>query len=199
MANGLSICVIVAGAMGWPQSGAMMETEDMGLSEVARILEVSGNPGGQPLNTKVKYHAHSGYTYGCKPNTFKQMDDGPFKQEQESNMYHSFWSQAEWSLAKFLMDNFMQAQINWFLALPWFCDNLRPSFTSAEELLGWVDTLPSGVKWQSTVLEVEGYPTSNPICLFWHDGVEVIASLFGDPIFGPNMMFDPVAVTTHLG
>jgi len=49
------------------------------------------------------------------------MNNGPFKQEQESNMYYPFKSQAEWSLAKFLVDNFTQAQINRFLALPWVC------------------------------------------------------------------------------
>ena len=61
-----------------------------------------------------------------------------------------------------------------------------------------MDTLPSGPKWQSTVLQVEGYPTTNPICLFWCDAAEVVASLFRDPIFGTNMIFDPMEVTTHL-
>ena len=62
-----------------------------------------------------------------------------------------------------------------------------------------MDTLPLGPKWQSTVLQVEGYLTTDPIRLFWRDAVEVIASLFGDPIFGTDMMFDPIEVTTHLG
>ncbi|KIM65882.1 hypothetical protein SCLCIDRAFT_94685, partial [Scleroderma citrinum Foug A] len=80
---------------------------------------------------------------------FEKMNDGPFKQAQEINPYYPFQSRAEWSLlAKFLVGNFTQIQINQFLTLPWFDDNPRPSFTSAEQLLGWVDTLPSGPKWQ---------------------------------------------------
>ncbi|KIM66385.1 hypothetical protein SCLCIDRAFT_110592 [Scleroderma citrinum Foug A] len=160
-------------------------------------------------NPQVRYHAQSGYIFGCSPNTFKQMNNGPFKHEQEINMYYPFKSRAEWSLAKFLVDDFMQAQINRFHQENgeekiihynhWWRFFVGPSFTSAEELLGWVDTLPLGPKWQSTVLQVEGYPTTDPIRLFWHDAVEVIASLFGDPIFGADMIFDPMEVTTHLG
>jgi len=62
-----------------------------------------------------------------------------------------------------------------------------------------VDALPSGPKWQSTVLIVEGYPTTEPIHLIWRDVEEVVASLFGDPIFGANMIFDPIQITTTLG
>ncbi|KAI6151216.1 hypothetical protein BKA82DRAFT_4329081 [Pisolithus tinctorius] len=105
-------------------------------------------------------------------------------------MHHlqQFQSQGEWSLAKFLAENLMQTQIKRFLTLPWFHNNPRPSFTSAEELLGWMDTLPSGPKWQSTTLE-----------LIWHDAEEVVQSLFGNPIFSANMMFDPILVMTALG
>ena len=62
-----------------------------------------------------------------------------------------------------------------------------------------MDALPSGPKWQSTVLIVEGYPTTEPIHLIWRDAEEVVASLFWDPIFGANMIFDPIQITTTLG
>ncbi|KAI5995772.1 hypothetical protein F5J12DRAFT_907139 [Pisolithus orientalis] len=108
-------------------------------------------------------------------------------------------SRAEWSLAKFLVENLTQTQIKRFLTLPWFHDNPRPSFTSVEELLRWMDTLPSGPKWWSTVLEVEGCKTTDSIQLIWHDAEEVARSLFGNPIFGANMMFDPILITNALG
>ncbi|KAL4062740.1 hypothetical protein J3A83DRAFT_4363134 [Scleroderma citrinum] len=118
---------------------------------------------------------------------------------QMVNLYYLFQSHAEWSLAKFLIGNFTQTQINQFLALPWFHHNPRLSFTSTEQLTGWMDSLPPEPKWQSTILEVENYPTADPIHLIWHGAVEVVASLFGDPIFGANMTFDPVQITTLLG
>jgi hypothetical protein len=79
-----------------------------------------------------------------------------------------------------------------------FRDNPRPSF-NCEELLGWMDTLPSGPKWNSIVLEVEGYKTTDPIHLIWCDAGEVAVSLFGDPIFGADMMFDPILVMNEYG
>ena len=81
---------------------------------------------------------------------------------------------------------------------PKFHDNPRPSF-NCEELLGWMDTLPSGPKWNSIVLEVEGYKTTDPIHLIWRDAGEVAVSLFGDPIFGADMMFDPLLVMNEFG
>ncbi|KAI6139499.1 hypothetical protein BKA82DRAFT_3988476 [Pisolithus tinctorius] len=154
---------------------------------------------GQSSHSRARYHKRSGYTFGNEPNTFEQFHDGPLKQEREINVYYPFQSRAEWSLAKFLVENLTQTQIKRFLALPWFHDNPQPSFTSVEELLRWMDTLPSGPKWWSTVLEVEGYKTTDSIQLIWHDAEEVTRSLFGNPIFGADMMFDPILITNGLG
>jgi len=62
-----------------------------------------------------------------------------------------------------------------------------------------MDTLPAGPKWQSTILEVKGYKTVSPIQLIWRDMEEVVRSLFGDPIFGANMVFDPIEIRSPLG
>jgi hypothetical protein len=163
------------------------------------------------------YHIYSGHTYGYGENTFQKMDNGPYKQERDINLFYPFQSQAEWSLAKFLAENLTQAQINRFLVLPWvlsflsakmkpfnricqFKSNAKPSFSSAEELLAWIATLPAGPKWTSTVLEVEGYKTTDPISFIWHDGLEVVESIFGDPIFGAHTMsFDPIHIETPSG
>ncbi|KIM60592.1 hypothetical protein SCLCIDRAFT_123741 [Scleroderma citrinum Foug A] len=127
--------------------------------------------------------------------------------EREINVHYPFKSRAEWSLARFLVENFTQSQINKFLSLPWvshlltlsFNKNPSPGFRSAEELLHWINTLPPGPKWQSMILEVEGYKTVDPILLIWRDGLEVAESLFGDPIFGAHMRFDPLHINGASG
>ena len=85
-----------------------------------------------------------------------------------------------------------------FTDSPKFHDNSRLSF-NCEELLEWMGTLPSGLKWNSIVLKVEGYRMTDPIHLIWHNAGEVAASLFGDPIFGANMMFDPLLIMNEFG
>lgn len=52
----------------------------------------------------------------------------------------------------------------------------------------------------STVLEVEGYKTMDPISFIWCDGLEVVESIFGDSIFGAHTMsFDLIHVQTPCG
>ncbi|KIN93700.1 hypothetical protein M404DRAFT_35827 [Pisolithus tinctorius Marx 270] len=70
----------------------------------------------------------------------------------ETNIHWPFQSRAEWRLGKFLAENLTQAQINPFLKLDWL-DGQKPSFTSARQLLDWMDTLPSGPGWQVMQLE----------------------------------------------
>ena len=138
------------------------------------------------FETTRRYHEHSGYyTFGRVPNTFEQMNDGPFKQEQDVNPYYPFRSRGEWSLAKFLVENLTQIQIKKFLALLWvllfylveawftntcqFDENPRPSFKSVDDLLGWMDVLPTGPAWKTVTLDVEGYTTIQPLQLIWRD------------------------------
>lgn len=46
------------------------------------------------------------------------------------------------------------------------------------------------------MLEVEGHKTTDLITFIWRDGLEVVESIFGDPIFGAHMSFDPIHVET---
>ncbi|KAF9235496.1 hypothetical protein BU15DRAFT_64848, partial [Melanogaster broomeanus] len=141
-----------------------------------------------------QYHPTSGYTYGLGKNTLQRIQDDKYDENREMNMYWPFPSRGEWSLGKFLAENFTQTQINAFLKLAWFDDQPKPSFTSARELLDWMDILPSGPKWQVTELEVEGYKVEKKVELIWRDGLEVVQSIFGNPIFAQNMSFDPIRV-----
>ncbi|KAI6139186.1 hypothetical protein BKA82DRAFT_4332359 [Pisolithus tinctorius] len=112
-----------------------------------------------------------------------------YMKNRETNIHWPFQSHVEWRLGKFLAENLTQAQINTFLKLDWL-DGQKPSFTSACQLLDWMDTLPLGSGWQVMQLEVDGYNTGKKIDLIYHDGLEVVESLFGNPIFAQNMTFD---------
>ncbi|KAI6156556.1 hypothetical protein BKA82DRAFT_3964805, partial [Pisolithus tinctorius] len=123
----------------------------------------------------------------------ERIEDDRYQKNRETNIYWPFQSHAEWRLGKFLVENLMQTQINVFLKLEWL-NGQKPSFSSARQLLEWMDTLPSGPKWQVMQLEVDGYNTEKKIELVYRDGLEVVESLFGNPIFAQNMSFDPLHV-----
>ena len=57
-----------------------------------------------------------------------------------------------------------------------------------------MDTIPRGPNWRCTVIHIEGYPTRDPIQLYWHDALEVVRELFGNPIFSQHMEYDPYII-----
>ncbi|KAI6098239.1 hypothetical protein EV401DRAFT_2148854 [Pisolithus croceorrhizus] len=144
-------------------------------------------------NHAAQYHARSGWTYGQSKNTFERIEDDRYQENQKTNIYWPFQSRAEWRLGKFLVENLTQAQINAFLKLDWL-EAQKPSFATARQLLDWMDTLPSGPGWKVMELEVDGYKTEKKIELIFQDGLEVVESLFGNPIFCQNMSFDPLSL-----
>ncbi|KAG2044659.1 hypothetical protein BDR03DRAFT_929799 [Suillus americanus] len=117
--------------------------------------------------------------------------DADQKRRREINPSYPFVDQAEWQLAEFLAQRLTQTNINKFLKLDWFKTRARPSFKSADQLFGWIDSLPGGPEWQSTTLEFLNYTTAWPIELIWRDGPEVVKDLFANPIFANHMMYDP--------
>ncbi|KAG2359553.1 hypothetical protein BDR07DRAFT_1452327 [Suillus spraguei] len=80
-------------------------------------------------------------------------------------------------LGKFLVETMMQMEIDCFLKLSWFNVKDKLSFSSAQELLSWMDLLPPRSKWQTAQFEVQGYTTATPIHLIWCDGLEVTKSV----------------------
>ena len=62
-----------------------------------------------------------------------------------------------------------------------------------------MDVLPTGPAWKTVTLDIEGYTTVQPLQLIWRDAEEVVRSLFGNPIFGADMAFDPVLTKNALG
>lgn len=96
-----------------------LSSSDSCLPSTGHLQNLSTTGAAHPSRKTATYHPYSGYAYGCGENTFQKMDNGPYKQERSINLFYPFCSQAEWSLAKFLVNNLTQAQINQFLALPW--------------------------------------------------------------------------------
>jgi len=68
------------------------------------------------------------------------------------------------------------------------------SFRSAQELLSSLDAIPKGPTWHCTRIQTEGYKTKDPIYLFWRDALEVTREIFGNPVFGQHMEYDPYQV-----
>ncbi|KAG1809639.1 uncharacterized protein BJ212DRAFT_1279338, partial [Suillus subaureus] len=58
------------------------------------------------------------------------------------------------------------------------------------QLLAWMASIPTRPKWCSTTLKITGYPTVQPIQLIWHNGLDVVADLFANPIFTNHMTYD---------
>ena len=38
---------------------------------------------------------------------------------------------------------------------------------------------------------IDGYMSEHPIHFYWHDALEVIEYIFGNPVFASHMQFDP--------
>ncbi|KAI9568687.1 hypothetical protein HD554DRAFT_2204916 [Boletus coccyginus] len=106
------------------------------------------------------------------------MEDDPNHRHCVHNPYYPFSGVAKWTLAKFLAENLTQAQIN-------------QSFSSADQLLSWIDILPTTSTWQTVQLEVQGYPTTSPIQLIWCDGLETVRSIISNPGFCEQYCFRP--------
>ncbi|KAG2030394.1 hypothetical protein BDR03DRAFT_936669 [Suillus americanus] len=80
-------------------------------------------PPGQ-TDLSAKYHPTSGYHYLLpdKPppqNIFQEMQSHPLQEARETNVWYPFDGLGEWSLAKFLVENLYQMQIDKFLKLDW--------------------------------------------------------------------------------
>ena len=57
-----------------------------------------------------------------------------------------------------------------------------------------MNTIPRGPNWHCTVIHIKGYPTRDPIQLYWHDALEVVQELFGNPIFSQHMEYGPYII-----
>ncbi|KAG6369428.1 hypothetical protein JVT61DRAFT_14883 [Boletus reticuloceps] len=178
-----------------PEESLWSEPQPQEQSHLRLPPSLRQHRGGTASDTRTaQYHPLSGETYGKSKNLFQQMEDNPNHKHRIQNAYYPFTGAAEWTLAKFLAENLTQAQINRFLKLRWFRENTKPSFSSAEQLLGWIDILPTTSTWQTVQLEIQGYPTTSPIQLIWRDALETVKSIVSNPVFASNITFDPIKI-----
>ncbi|KAG1800875.1 uncharacterized protein HD556DRAFT_1304861 [Suillus plorans] len=155
-----------------------------------------GSQSSKPSTTTGYCHPHSGYVFGVGKNLFDRLQDDQYNYRREINMYYPFHDEGEWELAKFLVENLTQAQIDKFLKLKWFHTRPKPSFTSKKQLLDWTDALPSFVPWKVSNLEFTGYKTTYPVQLILRNALEVVKQLFSDPVFANHITFQPHVVNT---
>ncbi|KAG1888869.1 uncharacterized protein F5891DRAFT_1131976 [Suillus fuscotomentosus] len=120
------------------------------------------------------------------------MQGHPLQQARETNVWYPFDGLGEWSLAKFLVKNLSQTQIDKFLKLDWFQTRERPQFKSKDELFFYMQQLPGRrPKWQCTKLKLKGYESEQAIHLIWRDTLKVMKQLFTNPVYVKHMCYDP--------
>ncbi|KAG1843883.1 hypothetical protein F4604DRAFT_1884546 [Suillus subluteus] len=142
-------------------------------------------------DTTGHFHPRSGYVFGLGKNLFDRLQEDQYNYRREVNTYYPFHDEGEWELARFLVENLNQTQIDKFLKLKWFNTCPKPSFTSKDQLLDWMDALPCFAEWKVSNLEFTGYKTIRPIQLIWRDALEVVKQLFSDPVFANHITFQP--------
>ncbi|KAH9066073.1 hypothetical protein EDB83DRAFT_2506343 [Lactarius deliciosus] len=141
----------------------------------------------------LKYHPRSSFIYGQKPNTLERTAGDSFAHQWATNPYYPFQSHEEWGLARFLArSSLSQSEIDEFLKLEWV-KLQKPTFTSAHALQSLIESLPDPPRWYCEEMIIEGYK-SEKITFYWHDALDVIEYIFGNPIFAPYMQYDPQRV-----
>ncbi|KAG1753235.1 hypothetical protein EDB19DRAFT_1892662 [Suillus lakei] len=153
---------------------------------------MSCNP---PETTQPTYDPHeAGFFQGFTDDldAFEAGNSGSVQFSLAVNPWYPFDGPGEWSLAKFLVKNLTQTQIDQFLKLEWFKTQEQPAFKLKDELFFYLDLLPGhGPKWQCTEFRLKGYESEQPIYLIWRDALEVVKQLFVNPVYANHMCYDP--------
>ena len=64
-----------------------------------------------------------------------------------------------------------------------------------DRIYAWLASLPQGVQWKSTKINVKGFKFEQDTHLIWRDGLEVVQDLFSNPNFAKYMTYNPHIVT----
>ena len=67
----------------------------------------------------------------------------------------------------------------------------RLTLTSAQDIRNCIELLPGGPKWHHQVIIFPPYTTCDPMVLYYRDGLEVITSLFSNPVLKHAMEYMP--------
>ncbi|KAG1751909.1 hypothetical protein EDD22DRAFT_981686 [Suillus occidentalis] len=139
-------------------------------------------------------HPKAGFIFGVGRNMFDRLEDDRYAYRRKINNHYPFRDEGEWELGKFMVENLTQTQMIKFLKLKWFDTRERPSFTTKDQLLDWMDSLPCFTQWKVSKMEFSGYKTIHPIEVIWRDALEVVKQLFSDPIFTNHMTYTPYVI-----
>ncbi|KAG1834477.1 hypothetical protein EV424DRAFT_1468577 [Suillus variegatus] len=111
------------------------------------------------------------------------------------NLYYPFSGRKEWEVVSWLLrSGLSMGKINSFLSLEMIKD-LSLLFSSAKELRGRAEMLPSGLCWMSQVIPT-AHPTKSPVVLYWCDPLDCISSILNHPTFHRELDFTPCRVYT---
>ncbi|KAG1835925.1 hypothetical protein DFJ58DRAFT_719208 [Suillus subalutaceus] len=114
---------------------------------------------------------------------------------RKNNLYYPFSGRRDWQVAAWLLrSGLSMGKIDSFLSLE-MIKELPLSFSSAKELRGRAEMLPSGPRWMSKVIPTS-HTTKSPVVLYWRDPLECIASIFNNPIFHNRIDSRPRKVYT---
>ena len=68
---------------------------------------------------------------------------------------------------------------------------IEPSFQSAREIQSRIEGLPDVPGWSYQTLVISNYQTKDPITLYWRDGLEIVKSIFSNPVFTGCIELNP--------
>ncbi|KIK13682.1 hypothetical protein PISMIDRAFT_61229, partial [Pisolithus microcarpus 441] len=124
---------------------------------------------------------------------------------EKESMWVPFHSEGEWELACFLMKNVGQTKMDEFLKLniihDWIHTGVQESGVSFENawlFLKCVDRLRTGPAWTCEMIDVcgdiiskDGMLKCKQLELWWHDPIECVQDLMGNPTFRDAMSYIP--------
>ncbi|KAI5991711.1 hypothetical protein EDC04DRAFT_2587370 [Pisolithus marmoratus] len=115
----------------------------------------------------------------------------------EQSKWAPFQNEGEWELAHFLMKNIGQTKMDEFLKLD-IVQKSGMSFDNAHSFLKYMDRLCTGLGWSCEMIDMEGDIVAEDgtlrheqLELWWHDPVECVQELMGNPAFWDVMSYVP--------
>ncbi|KAF8425727.1 hypothetical protein L210DRAFT_3421137 [Boletus edulis BED1] len=134
-------------------------------------------------------------SYGHGDTFMDKFNRDEFSDARKSNLYYPFACRNEWELALWLLRSGLSMKtIDAFLSLP-IVKLLSLSFSTARDLRGRAELLPSGPRWRSTEIKLS-HPTKHPVLLYWRDALECIAWIFNHPSFRDQLDLIPERLYT---
>ncbi|KAG1905725.1 uncharacterized protein F5891DRAFT_1125768 [Suillus fuscotomentosus] len=167
-------------------------------------FEGSGESGGQAseegllpngASDFVDQYPESSRTYGMGYTFLDLFNSDENSVYRAKNPYYPFSGRKDWEIASWLLrSGLSMGKIDSFLSLD-IIKGLPISFSSAKELRGRAEMLPSGPRWMSQVLSTS-HPTKSPVILYWRDPLDCISAILNHPFFHDRLDFMPRRVYT---